>query len=148
MARSEAPSKGAMLSIGISTLTTGYASAMIAFDKDADVKGRKKQPNFYGYLPDNDKLRGRCFAMMTVMSALHNLSRSIGCALLAASGTPSLILYFIGGEMMLYLVWKIVRGDYFYWVRIEAGAFSVVASFLFRFLAKTIVDFSGCVHFR
>jgi len=33
----------ALVSIGISAMTTGYSSAMIAFDKDVDVLGRKNQ---------------------------------------------------------------------------------------------------------
>ena len=41
---------GPIVSIGISALTTGFASAMIAFDKDVDAKGRKHQPTFYGEL--------------------------------------------------------------------------------------------------
>jgi len=38
----------ALLSIAISALTTGYTSAMIAFDMDVDADHRKNQPKFYG----------------------------------------------------------------------------------------------------
>ena len=38
----------ALVSIGISALTTGFASAMIAFDMDVDVPHRRVQPKFYG----------------------------------------------------------------------------------------------------
>jgi len=38
----------AIASVGISALTTGFASAMIAFDFDIDVNHRKNQSNFYG----------------------------------------------------------------------------------------------------
>jgi len=41
----------ALASIGISALTTGYTSTMIAFDMDVDVPHRKNQPTFYGYIP-------------------------------------------------------------------------------------------------
>jgi len=44
--------------IAISVMTTGFTSAMIAFDMDVDVPHRKFQPKFYGYLPDNSGLRG------------------------------------------------------------------------------------------
>jgi len=76
----------ALLSVGISALTTGYTSSIIAFDFDTDVLHRKNQPEMYGYIPDYHELRGRCFTLMTLMSALHNLSRSLGCALLIVSG--------------------------------------------------------------
>jgi len=40
---------------------------------------------------------------MLMMSGLHNLSLSMGVALLAASGDRSLVWIFVGGEIGLYL---------------------------------------------
>ena len=91
------------MSIGISALTTGFASAMISFDLDVDVKKRKNIPEFYGYIPDDNSKRGRCFTLMTLISALHNVSRSVGCAMLAATN-KSLLIYILVGEMILYIV--------------------------------------------
>ena len=68
----------ALISIAISALTTGYTSAMISFDIDVDVSHRKDQPRFYGYIPDDNALRGRCFMLMMLISAMHNISRSLG----------------------------------------------------------------------
>ena len=39
---------GALISIAISALSTGFTSAKIALDKDLDTQGRKNQPTFYG----------------------------------------------------------------------------------------------------
>ena len=100
----------ALGSIGISAATTGFSSAIIAYDMDVDVPHRRNQPKFYGYIPDDNGARGRCFVLMTMISALHNLSRSVGCALLAAVGNKGLILYFADGEMLLYLIFKLARG--------------------------------------
>ena len=138
---------GPLVSIGISALTTGFASTMIAYDKDLDAKGRVNQPTFYGYIPDDHGLRSRCFTLMTMMSTCHNLSRSIGCALLAASGGTRRVLSFVGGEMILYLVWKVVRSDFMYWFRVD-GFLGVIGSFINRVIAKVIADFSGCLHLR
>ena len=139
---------GALVSIAISALTTGFASAMISFDSDIGVAGRKINPTFNGYIRDDHASRGRCFFLMTIMSTLHNLSRSIGCALLAASlSGKTNLFYFVGGETLVYLVWKIFRRDFFYWVRIE-GPLAFVFAFLERILVKTIVDFSGCLQMR
>jgi hypothetical protein len=71
----------ALVSILSSSATTGFASAMISFDYDIDLTHRKFQPLFYGYIPDDNGLRGRSFLLMTLISALHNLSRSVACAL-------------------------------------------------------------------
>ena len=39
---------GALISIAISAVSTGFTSAKISLDKDLDVKGRKNQPKLYG----------------------------------------------------------------------------------------------------
>jgi len=103
----------ALVSIGISALTTGFTSAMIAYDKDVDVVGQRSQPLFYGYIPDDNGQRGRCFVLMTMISALHNVSRSLGVALLAASSNKKIVVYFVSGEIALYYMVKCVRGEYF-----------------------------------
>ena len=110
----------ALASIGISALTTGFTNAMIAFDMDVDVPHRKNRPTFYGYLPDDNGLRGQCFALMTLISALRNISRSVGVALqIASGGGTTLAAVIIGGEMTLYMAYKLLRGDFFYWVRLD-----------------------------
>ena len=135
----------AMLSILISALTTGFSSAMIAFDFDVDVSKRKRDPSFYGYIPDDHSLRGKCFVLMTLISSLHNLSRSLGCALLATSGGSSLVLYFVGGEVGAYLPCRILRQDFYYWLRLE-GVLALVVSSFKRIFTKVIIDFSGRLH--
>ena len=144
---SELAGRGALISIVISALTTGYASAIISFDKDVDVRGRKAQQNFYGYIPDDNALRGRCFMLMTVISCLHNISKSLGCALLAASSSPIWVVCFLGGEMIIYLIFKIVRRDFLYWVNVE-GSLGVLISCINRIFGKIVADFSGCLQCR
>jgi len=46
-----------LISILISTLTTGYSSAMISFDMDVSVANRKEVPLFYGYIKDGNTER-------------------------------------------------------------------------------------------
>jgi len=108
----------ALVSIGVSALTTGFSSVLIAFDFDVDVPHRKNQPKFYGYVPDDNGLRGRCFVLITFISALNNVSRSLRCALLAASDKRLLVM-FVGGEILLYLALKVLRGDFFWWIKLD-----------------------------
>ena len=136
----------ALVSIGVSAMTTGFASAMISFDFDVDVPHRKKQPKFYGYLPDDNGLRGRSFILMTLISALHNISRSLGYALLAA-GEKRLVAVFVVGELSLYLAYKLLRGDFYYWMKLD-GVLAIVVPSVQRVLVKIIVDYTGCLHFR
>ena len=58
-----------------------------------------------------------------------------------------MVLYFVGGELLLFLLWKLLRGDFLYWVRVE-GVVSVILSLLVRVIVKAVVDFTGCLHFR
>jgi len=53
-------------------------------------------------------------------------------------------LLFIGGEVGLYLVLKILRQDFHYWV---PGA-PLIGSFFERIIVKVVADFTGCLHFR
>jgi len=133
----------ALVSIGISCLTTGFASAMISFDMDVDAPHRKAQPKFYGYIPDEHGVRGHCFISMTLMSTLHNLSRCLGCALLAYSD-PNKFILFIGGEIGLYLVFKILRQDFHFWIH----GLPLIGSLFERTIAKVVADFTGCLHLR
>jgi len=138
----------ALLSIAISVSTTGFSSAMTSFDTDVDVHRRATQPRFYGYIPNDNALRVRCFTLLTMVSALHNLSRSLGCAFLAASnGGIMLVMYFSGGEVLLFLAWKILRRDFYYYPRWE-GYMAEIGSLIERIFMKVIADYTGCLQLR
>ena len=83
---------------------------------------------------------------MTLIGALHNLSRSVGCVLLAIRD-KRLVVVFVGGEILLYLALKVLRGDFFWFVQLD-GVLAIIMSFFERVLVKIIVDYTGCLHFR
>jgi len=56
-------------------------------------------------------------------------------------------VYFVGGEILLYLIYKLIRYDIYWWVRVE-GFLAIMIGLFLRIFVKIIVDFSGCVHFR
>ena len=117
---------------------TGLTSAMIAYDFDTDQPHRATQPLFYGYIKDGR--RGRTFFLMTMISTLHNLSRSLGYAILAVVNL-NLALKFFVGEVGTYLLYKLLRRDFYYWPRLE-GMFSVIISLTERTVAKVVLDFT------
>ena len=49
--------------------------------------------------------------------------------------------------MGLYILQKIMRGDFHYWFPFD-GALELFVSFLMRFIVKVITDFTGIVQFR
>ena len=117
---------------------TGLTSAMIAYDIDTDQPHRATQPKFYGYIKNEQ--RGRTFLLMTMISTLHNLSRSLGYAILAVVDL-NLALKFFVGEVGAYLLYKLLRRDFYFWPRLD-GVLSVIISLLERTLTKVIMDFT------
>jgi len=117
---------------------TGLTSAMIAYDIDTDQPHRATQPKFYGYIKNEQ--RGRTFLLMTLVSSLHSLSRSLGYAILAVVDL-NLALKFFVGELGAYLLYKLLRRDFYYWLRLE-GVLSVIMALIARTVVKVIVDFT------
>ena len=117
---------------------TGLTSAMMAYDVDTNKKQRQKNPKFYGYIKDGR--RGWTFLLMTLISTIHNLSRSLGYAILAVVDVNLALKLFVG-EVGAYLLYKIARRDFYYFVRLE-GVLSVIIPLIERTLVKVIVDFT------
>jgi len=84
---------------------------------------------------------------MMLISTLHNLNRTLGFAMLGLSDSK-LFLYFFGGELALYFSYKVLRGEFIYFLRIENKPIKYIVSFLERILGKIVCDFSGCIHMR
>jgi hypothetical protein len=138
-------SKQAIASILISAATTGVASATIGFDFDVNPAMRIRQPDFYGYIPDGAS-RTVVFGCMTLNSALLLLSRSFCAALLMLVEKKYFLLY-AAGDMGLYFLQKVLRGDLWYWLPLD-GWFDVLFSILIRLLVKVIADYTGLLQFR
>ena len=67
-------------------------------------------------------------------------------ALLAIMGGPWIWAY-IGSDMGLYFLYKMLRQDAWHWVPLE-GIASVFESVVVRGLVKVLVDFTGVLQFR
>ena len=117
---------------------TGLTSAMMAYDVDTNKKQRQKNPKFYGYIKDGR--RGWTFLLMTLISTIHNLSRSLGYAILAVVDL-NLALRFFVGEVGAYILYKVCMKDYYCRAMVD-GALSVVVTLLARIVDKVIVDFT------
>ncbi len=76
---------------------------------------------------------------MTAISTLHNISRSMACAMMMTADRTSLV-WFIGGELTVHFIVKIVRGDFLCFIPID-GAFGYIVSFVVHLTTKIIGDF-------
>jgi hypothetical protein len=136
----------ALVSILISALTTGFSTATICFDLDVNPKRRRDEPSFYGYVPDSASRRTLVFLLMIANGALLLLLRSISTALLLMIGWRWACVYFLG-DMGIYYVSKLLRGDFWHWIPLEGAALTVF-TVMERTMVKVLVDFTGAVHFR
>ena len=110
-----------------------------------DPAKRKQTPEFYGYIPDGGS-RTVMFGCMILNSALLLLVRSLSAAMMLMAKKRYFALL-MAGDMALYLLQKVARGDFHYWAPFD-GAFGVFLSLLLRVFIKTITDFTGVIHFR
>ena len=110
-----------------------------------DPQKRKESPDFYGYIPDGGS-RSVIFGCMMLQSALLLLIRSFSAAMLMLVKKRYFAMY-MAGDMVLYLLLKVARGDFYCWFPVD-GAFGLFVSLVMRVLVKTIVDFTGVIQFR
>ena len=107
---------------------------------------RKESPDFYGYIPDEGIARPLLLVCMTLNSALLLLMRASSAAMLMLVSKRYLVMY-MAGDMALYLLQKLARGDFHCWLPVE-GALGLLVSLLLRVMVKTIADFTGVIQFR
>jgi hypothetical protein len=139
-------SRAAWVSLSVSALTTGYASATISYDCDTDPVRREQVPAFYGYVPANPTKRLIIFVSMMLVSACMLVIRSTTIVVLWLLGGRWVSLY-VGADLLLYLLVKILRGDFWYWIPLGGNA-EVLNSIVFRLLVKVVGDFTSIVQFR
>jgi hypothetical protein len=136
----------AWLSVAVSAITTGFASATISYDWDTDPGKREETPTFYGYIPAKASKRTVVFVSTLLLSAGMLLIRCTTIVLLGIIGSSSVFLY-IGADLGLYILVKILRGDFWYWIPL-GGNIEIVSSILGRVVIKIITDFTSIVLYR
>ena len=103
-------------------------------------------PDFYGFVPDSPRLRTVMFVTMMLLSVVQVLIKTF-LILCLGSIKKTYIWLYIGGDMVVYLGYKLFGGDFRYWVPID-GAPGLVVSGLVRVVIKTITDYAGIIQFR
>ena len=83
---------------------------------------------------------------MMSLSFTHVLLMTSACALLALTN-PNWLLLFLGVDIGIFYLYKIVRGDFFYFLNL-AGVMRFITAFLHRFAIKILVNFTMLIQFR
>jgi hypothetical protein len=133
-------------SVIVSVAAISLGSTTICFDFDLDPERRMHTPDFYGYVPNSSGKRTVVFYSMFCFTVCHVALRLLGIALLAAV-SPAITAAVLGGDMLLFVLFKLARNDLRYWVKLS-GAMSWIGSILIRFFTKLMVDFTVTVHLR
>ena len=102
-------------------------------DMDASPRKRRETPDFYGYIPPTG--RGLIFLLMTINSTSQFLARILSIALLGAISTVWLLAYVIA-DNALFLIFKILQNDIFWFVPIQSYVGSVAYGLLTRVWMK------------
>jgi hypothetical protein len=132
-------SRVAISSIIVSALTTGFGSALISYDMDTSPKKRRETPAFYGFVPPTG--RGLVFFLMMINSTSHFLAKIMAIALLGAVSETWVVLYLLG-DLILFILYTIIRNDFFYFIPVQSFIGSLALSLLMRTLEK--VRYGDC----
>ena len=137
-------------------------------DFDTDPLKRASNPDFYGvspdsnslpqasfspshvhlpstlqYVPDGSSKRTILFVSMIMISSLMIFLKCLFIVFLGSFDSLYPIFYLVG-DMLLYLGIKVAREDFIYWLPLE-GLISVAVSVLIRFVSKTNTTCVFCV---
>ncbi len=141
-------SRFALVSITMSALTTAFSVSVMYFDKDIDPACRSSNPSFYGVFPDNASSRALAFMWLFMFSVAHVLSKGFGVALFWATFGGNAVCVYYGAEVAIFILVKVIRSDFIYWVPIDGLVLSTFSAFVFRLAAKVLTDFTGFLQIR
>ena len=102
--------------------------------------------SFLGCIPDDAFKRSIMFLVLILMSSVILLIRSIGIAMLLIFDRRYATWFYIC-DFGFFSLFKILRGDFLYWIPIDFIPPFLVALIL-RVIVKSICDFTALIHFR
>ena len=119
---------------------------MLSLDIDCNPEYRRIAPLVYGYVPNGATRRLVVFTSMVTFSALHITLKVLGVALLAILDRR-IVGAMLGGDLLIYVSYKILRNDFYHWLPL-VGPLATFVSFVVRCTVKVLVDFTAVIHFR
>ncbi len=94
------------------------------------------------YVPDSSAKRALTFLLLFVYHSAHTLGKMCAVALLAQVSWLLVVVYTVV-DHVLFQLYKLMRGDFIFWVPGVGGPLSS----LNRFGTKVVVDFTGAALF-
>ena len=103
---------------------------------------------FYGFISNYGLDKNIMRFAMLMLCCCQLLSRAFGYALIGVALRKRDAAYLIVGEMSLYLLYKVVRGDFLYWQYNFKGMTRFFHSLMTRVAIKIISDFTAIITLR
>lgn len=116
-------------------------------DKDRG-DGKEAAPEFYGALSEETLMRLASLALLTTFTMCHVFMRCLGLALLGVTFGAGLCFGIWFSDFILFILVKVARQDFFYWIPVESLPVAIFLNVVFRFGDKVMVDFCGNLQMR
>jgi hypothetical protein len=129
----------AIVSVLLSCLSTAFTACSLAYELDTNAARRKRNPEFYGYIPDTSTGHFWAFMFLFIYHSTYTIGNTFSMACLLQTNWMWLVVYVLADHCGLIL-YKLARGDLIYWI----PALGVPLSVLSRFIVKVVTDFTGC----
>jgi len=131
-----------LLALLSSAAFVSEAVTYMTYMKDINAESRRTGKLFYGFVPLSGIRLVLVKVSMYVLSFCQLMGNSITVALLVQKGGKTLAIIVLSCEMGVYLLWKVVRRDFRYWMPLPRGT-SLLVSVITRVVVKVIADFTG-----
>ena len=135
-----------LLSLIVSIMMCGFTSAQISYDFDTSPEKRDEKPDFYGYVPDGSHPRTICFGSLIFISSFMLAIKALSLVLVSTV-SPKYAVIFFAIDIGIFLLLKIIRKDFIYWVPTK-GITSIEVSLVTRIVVKVVTDFTSIVQAR
>jgi hypothetical protein len=133
----------AVVSVGLSCLSTAFIATTIDYDLDLEVTRRTSNPEFYGWIPDIASKRVLVFSLLFLYHSAQCIGNTFTMTVLAQTNLLWLVVFILADYCGL-LLYKLARNDLIYWVPGFGFGLSIIA----RFMCKVVTDFTGLIQAR
>ena len=87
----------------------------LTYTKDISEESRRSGKLFYGFVPLSGKKLYAVKSSMYLLSFCQLLGKSMQMSVLMQIGNKTLAFGVLGGELGIYLLYKVLRSDFRYW---------------------------------
>ena len=119
----------------------------LTYMKDINEESRRTGKLFYGFMPLSGIRLLLVKVSMYMLSFCQLMGKSVTIALLVPVGGKFLVIVVMICEVAMFLLYKVIRKDFRYWIPLPRG-WSMILAITLRVMIKVLTDFTGMLHSR